>query len=353
MMKNRSAQMNIRPCVLLLLAAGVFCSPLLTYGGPDDAVAGMPGTPPQTEPEGDNLADNAIPQADLEIGAPEATENTAIGTPEDGDLIPGGLAGPVDADAVEVARLLNGKFNSNDQSISNPAYFDLSLSSCLVRAPDYGNLVLYVEQAASDTPTQPYRQRLYVITGGGNVRSEFWAPNVDVELSGVCSKDEQAEIAGDQFTLLDGCGVWFTKGQDEGFEGSTEGKGCASTLRGASYVSSEVTLTEGRVQSWDQGFDANDTQVWGATDGPYNFARITEIVSPEAWAAEVVKAAQLSNESPAADEVEAQPSSDESSATSGALSFLSLHTNQCVICSRFLRFSFFTMTALCPIVMGM
>jgi len=193
-------------------------------------------------------------------------------------------SGPIDPAALEVARLLTGTFNSNAQSVTNPAYFDISLSSCLVRAPEYGNLVLYVEQAASDNLTQPYRQRLYVITADeSTVRSEIWAPKIDFKWTGLCNKDEVTEVAGDQFTLRDGCDVWLTE-NTEGFLGSTEGKGCSSSLGGASYATSEVTLTEDLLRSWDQGFDSNDIQVWGATAGPYNFDRLTSIPSAEEWA---------------------------------------------------------------------
>ena len=211
---------------------------------------------------------------------------TTVEDPQ-GAVNPGNLSGPVDADAMEVARLLTGTFNSSAQSLSDPAYYDISLTSCLVRAPEYGNLVLYVEQASSDTLNQPYRQRLYVVTAeNGTVRSEIWAPKIDVKWTGLCNKEEITEIDGDQFTLRDGCDVWLTA-DSEGFTGSTDGKGCSSSLGGASYATSEVTLTENLLQSWDQGFDSNDIQVWGATAGPYNFDRMTDIIAPADWAAQV------------------------------------------------------------------
>uniref|UniRef100_UPI0038D3A63C CpcT/CpeT family chromophore lyase n=1 Tax=Flavobacterium sp. TaxID=239 RepID=UPI0038D3A63C len=51
-------------------------------------------------------------------------------------------------------------------------------------------------------------------------------------------------------------------------------KTCASELRGASYATSKVTITANQVLSWDQGFDKDDKQVWGATKAGYIFDKL-------------------------------------------------------------------------------
>jgi len=58
------------------------------------------------------------------------------------------------------------------------------------------------------------------------------------------------------------------------------GDGCESTLRGAAYATSEVRLTLARMESWDRGFDRPGTQVWGATEGPYIFERVSHALPP-------------------------------------------------------------------------
>ena len=57
------------------------------------------------------------------------------------------------------------------------------------------------------------------------------------------------------------------------FEGATSGNGCISTLRGAAYATSEITLEHDLLVSWDRGWDEHHEQVWGATAGGYEFAR--------------------------------------------------------------------------------
>ena len=196
-------------------------------------------------------------------------------------------ASKIEAGALEVARLLEGKFSSLAQSQTDPTYFNIHLSSCLVNAPGYGNLVLYVEQASGDTLTQPYRQRLYVITGdGATVQSEIWAPVNAMAWVGTCNKAETVTVSDGDFSLRAGCDVYL-QADDSGYVGGTEGDQCKSTLAGASYATSKVTLDASLLLSWDQGFNSGGIQVWGATAGPYRFDRLTSIVSSADWAAKV------------------------------------------------------------------
>jgi len=58
------------------------------------------------------------------------------------------------------------------------------------------------------------------------------------------------------------------------FEGSTEGNNCQSSLRGAAYVTSKVSISKERIYSWDRGFDAEGHQVWGAEKSGYIFERV-------------------------------------------------------------------------------
>jgi hypothetical protein len=68
-----------------------------------------------------------------------------------------------------------------------------------------------------------------------------------------------------------GCAVVLKQLAESQYAGSTRGRECESNLRGASYATSQVTVTAGRLTSWDQGFGASGKQVWGAEAGPYLF----------------------------------------------------------------------------------
>ena len=57
------------------------------------------------------------------------------------------------------------------------------------------------------------------------------------------------------------------------FKGATGDQTCPSSLYGGSYAQSEVEVTEGRVVSWDRGFDAEGNHIWGAEKGGYEFVK--------------------------------------------------------------------------------
>ena len=172
---------------------------------------------------------------------------------------------------------LIGDFNSEKQANSNPAYFAISLRSCAVDFADMGTRVLYVEQASMETLSQPYRQRLYVVEDleDGRVSSEIYAftDSKAANLIGACDAPEDITIKTKHLVDRTGCTVWLEEMDDGSFEGATEGTECSSSLGGAAYATSEVTLESDRLLSLDQGWDVEGNQVWGAVDGPYRFLR--------------------------------------------------------------------------------
>ena len=175
------------------------------------------------------------------------------------------------ADAVY--ELLQGHFDSSDQAIDDPTYFDISLKMCPVDAPWLGERVLYVEQAVSSRLAEPYRQRLYVIAPLGNdVVSRVFELTAPQAFIGLCDQDGVSVVNEGDASIKSGCEVYLAE-QGETYIGGTAGKGCLATLNGASYAASDVTLKDGEVTSWDRGYDAQDNQVWGATDGPYQFIK--------------------------------------------------------------------------------
>ena len=135
---------------------------------------------------------------------------------------------------------------------------------------------LFVEQAIFDKQDKPYRVRIYKVSQRGN---EFISEIYTL-------KDEKAWIGKwatpevyDQLTEADielksGCEVVLKRTGKHRFEGATGDKTCPSELRGASWANSKVTVTENTIHSWDQGFDKDGKQVWGATKGGYEFIKI-------------------------------------------------------------------------------
>ena len=219
----------------------------------------------------------------------EATSGPGPGPGEAIACFPPGFE--VSEDDLRVARvreLLTGRFDSSAQAATTPDYFDIHLAICPISAPSLGRHVLYVEQARADKLAEPYRQRLYVVEPGepGEVISRVFEFTDPAPFTGFCDRAEADRPAYSDGLAAEkvGCAVHLREmayNSDEqrgsersmGFGGGTEGDGCPSSLRGATHATSTVILNSAGMQSWDQGYDAAGTQVWGATAGPYHFLR--------------------------------------------------------------------------------
>jgi hypothetical protein len=180
---------------------------------------------------------------------------------------------PFDA-ADALYRYLLGSFDSQLQAAMDPAYFAITVRACRVSVPELGERVMYLEQAR--LRMAPYRQRVYVVQGeeptttrGVSRVFEFLDARPYV---GLCDDPTRKTITAADLIERTGCAVHLTWMSDR-FEGGTEGQGCESTLMGASYATSEVVLRANGFSSWDRGYNAAGMQVWGATGGPYRFAR--------------------------------------------------------------------------------
>ena len=89
---------------------------------------------------------------------------------------------------------------------------------------------------------------------------------------GACDQSTTRTLTASQITERGGCEVYL-KWENNQFDGGTRGTGCRSTLSGASYATSEVTMDLAEIRSWDRGYNAQDQQVWGSESGAYIFVR--------------------------------------------------------------------------------
>lgn len=172
---------------------------------------------------------------------------------------------------------LTGTFDSSAHAARDPDnYRAVVLTTCVIDAPAFGERVLWVEQAIVGDEAAPYRQRVYRVIDGADAASsaisevyEFADPT---PYTGFCAGTSQAVPDPAQAELRAGCEVHMQL-VDGALLGGTVGEGCVSTLRGASWATSAVTVTPEAIHSWDRGFGADGLQVWGAELGAYEFLR--------------------------------------------------------------------------------
>jgi CpeT protein len=177
------------------------------------------------------------------------------------------------AELKELVSIMQGNYSSETHSKRDTSYFNISLRM----VPIWKNKghYLYVEQAMFSKQEKPYRVRIYKITQRENdFVSEIHTLKNEKDWIGKWKTPEAFEsLSESEIEVKQGCAVILKRIGKNKFSGATGNKTCPSELRGASYASSIVTVTESEILSWDQGFDKNDKQVWGAEKGGYQFVK--------------------------------------------------------------------------------
>ena len=169
---------------------------------------------------------------------------------------------------------LTGSFNNNLQAKEDTAFFPIRLTIQRIWKTKADGCWLYVEQARAEMTDKPYRQRVYHVrrTGTNRYTSAIYTLQDPLRFA---QKPEVVEaLSPDSIQLKKGCDVILTYDEAQRkFYGGTEKGTCPSDLRGASYATSEVTLSENLLLSLDRGYNQLHEQVWGSEKGGYAFVR--------------------------------------------------------------------------------
>lgn len=174
----------------------------------------------------------------------------------------------------ELVTIMQGHYSSEAHSKRDSSYFNISLR--MVPIWKSKGHYLYVEQAMFSQQDKPYRVRVYKISQReSDFMSEIYTLKNEKEWIGKWKNPETLELISESdLELKKGCEVILKRDSYQKFIGSTGIKTCASELRGATYATSKVNVYGNKIVSWDQGFDANGKQVWGAEKSGYEFVKI-------------------------------------------------------------------------------
>lgn len=191
-------------------------------------------------------------------------------------------AGEAGTDLETLSEWMQGSFSSMAQAEADPDFFHIVLHMKRIWSGREDGIWLYVEQAAASSTESPYRQRVYHLRHVGEdlfASSVFSFPDPEKKVGAWKKETPFGDLKPADLQARTGCTIYLVKRADGRFEGSTLGRLCTSTHRGATWASSEVVVDGQSMISWDRGWDDAGMQVWGAEKSGYEFARIANPAS--------------------------------------------------------------------------
>jgi CpeT protein len=180
------------------------------------------------------------------------------------------------SDLKKLLKIMAGEFNSEEQSKTDSSFFHIKLRMKPIWKKSKDGYWLYVEQSLASAQDKPYRQRVYhvYIQDDSTIVSKVYEIRNATKYTGGWKNVELLKpLRIDSLIDRQGCGIFLHKKSDSIFGGSTPGRECLSSLRGATYATSEVVVSKDVIISWDRGWDLNDKQVWGAVKSGYIFRK--------------------------------------------------------------------------------
>ena len=170
---------------------------------------------------------------------------------------------------------MQGSFSSEEQSKTDTNYFHITLDMAQIWEEDSTSAWLYVEQTAAWTPNEPYRQRIYHLEleeNGAFKSTILKMPHPEKYIGAHKNPQLLDSLNKDSLEVLPGCALKLQY-KDGNFKGSTVEGACKNAWGKASYATSEVSVSEGQMISWDRGWNDKKEQVWGAENGGYIFIK--------------------------------------------------------------------------------
>lgn len=176
-----------------------------------------------------------------------------------------------------LAIFLTGSFSSADQARGDQNFRAATLHITPIWPDRADGPWLYLEQALVDAPAHPYRQLVYQLAR----RPDDTLTVIVFELPDPIAatgawKDSSlfSKLSPANLLPREGCALVLRLQPGGTFQGGTEGTGCLSGLRGASYSIVEAVISNLQIVTWERGYNAAGAQVWGSIHGGYVFRRV-------------------------------------------------------------------------------
>ncbi len=174
-----------------------------------------------------------------------------------------------------LARYMLGSFSSADQAKADTNYFNIELEMARIWRARTDGVWIYVEQARADAKHKPYRQRVYrlqQVDDSTFTSTVYSLDSAEWYVGGYKVTKLLDRTAPEKLVLLEGCALTLHH-RNDAFVGATDQRAYRNSWGKAAFATSEVTVKNDRLISWDRGYNEQGEQVWGATRGGYIFMK--------------------------------------------------------------------------------
>ena len=175
----------------------------------------------------------------------------------------------------ELSLWMEGSFSSLAQARADSNYLNVNLEVRQIWKEDSLAVWLYVEQAAAFAPDKPFLQRIYRLNQTGKkliTNQVFKIPKARAFIGAYLNPWKFDRLSQDSLIPLGGCSMDLTYKKGK-FVGNISENQCENSWGGASYVTSELTVSESKLISLNQGWNGDGEQVWGPKEGGYIFEK--------------------------------------------------------------------------------
>ena len=175
-----------------------------------------------------------------------------------------------------LAVFLTGSFSNAAQARGDQNFRSTVLHGTAIWPDRTDGPWLYVEQALADAPEHPFRQAIYQLRSRPDQKLEVLIFDVPDPIAATGAWRTPARLQAlnpEQLVRRTGCSLVLELQAGGTFKGGTEGTGCASSLRGASFSTIQMTVSNVEIVTWERGYNSAGAQVRGSIHGGYVFKR--------------------------------------------------------------------------------
>ena len=196
------------------------------------------------------------------------------------------LAGPLRADdnLALYVEMTTGSFSSAAQAAADDRYGVALWHIAEIWPGRDDGRWLYAENWFGDAE-KPYRQRITRLTvaeDGSILARGYRLPETEPYVGAWEDPSLLEGLSPAGLEPVTGCDVTLVRAGERRFEGTTHGRQCENSYRGAAYVVSRSVLTDEYMMNWDRGIAADGRVVWGPKAGGYRFRPVDEDGGTEA-----------------------------------------------------------------------